>query len=107
MINGYDFDETIYDGDSSVDFFKYSLKRNKKVLLQAPIQVFGLILYILKIIDKTKFKEYIFSFLKRINNIDDYIEDFWDIHYNKIKPWYLKTKRLVNFCLKIVTIMKK
>ena len=64
MINGYDFDETIYDGDSSVDFFKYSLKRNKKVLLQAPIQVFGLILYILKIIDKTKFKEYIFSFLK-------------------------------------------
>ena len=93
MINGYDFDETIYDGDSSVDFFKYSLKRNKKVLLQAPIQVFGLILYILKIIDKTKFKEYIFSFLKRINNIDDYIEDFWDIHYNKIKPWYLNQKK--------------
>ena len=32
MINSYDFDKTIYDGDSSADFYKYCLKRNKKVL---------------------------------------------------------------------------
>ena len=93
MINGYDFDETIYDGDSSVDFYKYSLKRNKKVLLQLPIQIFGVMLYILKIIDKTKFKEYVFSFLKRIDNVDDYIKDFWKSHYKNIKPWYLEQKQ--------------
>ena len=32
MINGYDFDETIYDGDSSVDFYFFCLRKNKKVL---------------------------------------------------------------------------
>lgn len=30
MINAYDFDETIYDGDSSVNFYKYCLKKTKK-----------------------------------------------------------------------------
>lgn len=89
MINAYDFDETIYDGDSSVDFYFYSLKRNKKVLLQLPIQVWGALLYILHIIDKTKMKERIFSYLKRIDNIDDYINGFWKTHKKNIKKWYL------------------
>ena len=71
MINSYDFDKTIYDGDSSADFYKYCLKRNKKVLLQVPVQLWGTLLYVIKIIDKTKFKEKIFSFLKRIDNIDN------------------------------------
>lgn len=26
-MNVYDFDETIYDGDSTVDFYKYCLRR--------------------------------------------------------------------------------
>lgn len=92
MINAYDFDKTIYDGDSSVDFYKYCLKKNKKVLLNVPIQLFGTILYVLKIIDKTRFKERVFSYLKRIDNIDNYIDDFWKINYQKIKKWYLNQK---------------
>ncbi len=92
MINAYDFDETIYNGDSSVDFYFYSLKRNKKVLLQLPVQLWGVILYVLKIVDKTKFKEKVFSYLKRIDNVDDYITDFWKIHKKNIKKWYLDQK---------------
>ena len=92
MINSYDFDGTIYDGDSSVDFYIYSIRRNKKVLLQVPIQLWGIILYLLRIIDKTKFKEYIFSYLKRIDNINEYVDDFWKKHYKNIKDWYLKQK---------------
>ena len=56
MINGYDFDKTIYASDSSVDFYKFCLKKNKKLLLMLPNQIYGLILYILGIIDKTKAK---------------------------------------------------
>ncbi len=93
MINGYDFDGTIYDGDSSVDFYLFCLKRNKKVLLQLPIQIWGTILYILGLIDKTAFKEKIFSFLKRIDNVDDYIKEFWNQNEKKIKPWYLEQKK--------------
>ena len=92
MINAYDFDETIYDGDSSVDFYKYCLKRNKRVLLSAPIQLFGAILYIFKVTDKTRFKERVFSFLKRIDDIDTYVDDFWKSHYKNIKKWYLDQK---------------
>ena len=90
MINGYDFDGTIYDGDSSLDFYLYSVKRNKKILLTLPHQIYGLILYIIKKIDKTKCKEYIFSFLQEIDDIDDYIEKFWKRNYTKIKKWYLE-----------------
>lgn len=89
MINGYDFDGTIYDGDSSVDFYKFCLKKNKKILLNAPIQIWGICLYILGIIDKTSMKEKIFSFLKRIDNVDDYIKEFWTTHKKNIKKWYL------------------
>jgi len=92
MINAYDFDETIYDGDSSVDFYKFCLKKNKKVLLALPIQIYGVVVYLLKIKDKTYFKEKVFSFLKMIKNVDDLIKKFWEKNYIKIKPWYLKQK---------------
>ena len=90
MINAYDFDETIYDGDSSVDFYFYCLKRNKKVLLSIPTQAWGSILYALKLVDKTRFKEHVFAFLKHIKNVDEYVEDFWKGHEKNIKDWYRK-----------------
>lgn len=92
MINAYDFDGTIYDGDSSADFYFYCLKRNKKVLLQLPVQFIGTILYILKIYNKTKFKEKVFSFLKRIDDTDEYVKDFWKENKKNIKEWYFKQK---------------
>ena len=88
MINGYDFDETIYDGDSSVDFYFFCLVKNKKVLKQLPDQLKGFIKYKTKKIDKTEFKEYVFSFLKYIDNVDEYVKEFWDKNYKNIKSWY-------------------
>ena len=88
MINGYDFDETIYDGDSSVNFYLFCLKKNKKVLKQLPTQIKGLIKYKTKKIEKTEFKEYVFSFLKHIDNVDLYVEELWKENYKKIKSWY-------------------
>lgn len=93
MINAYDFDETIYDGDSSVDFYLYCLKRKPSIIIMAPIQIYGALLYFLKIKNKDFMKERIFSFLKMIKNIDDYIEDFWIKHKKNIKEWYLKQKK--------------
>ena len=90
MINAYDFDETIYNGDSSVDFFMFCLKKNKKVLKQLPTQIRGLIKYKTKKIEKTEFKEYVFSFLTQLDDVDKYISEFWDTHYKNIKEWYFK-----------------
>lgn len=92
MINAYDFDETIYNGDSSVDFYMYCLKRKPSILRFALHQLKGVILYKLKIKDKDYMKEHIFSFLKGIKEIDTYIEDFWKLKEKNIKQWYLDQK---------------
>lgn len=86
-MNVYDFDGTIYNGDSTVDFFLYALKHNRAVLGKLPKQACGFILYGFKRIDKTKLKEYFFSFLPAIN-ADELVEAFWNSRQHKIFDWY-------------------
>ena len=43
-MNVYDFDKTIYDGDASLDFWKYSVKRQPLLVFYLPYQVFSAIL---------------------------------------------------------------
>ncbi len=92
-VNVYDFDDTIYRGDSSRDFYFYCLFKYKKLFLLQPIVGFYSILFLLKIYPKTQFKEKVFSFLKWIPNIDDELKQFWDKHICNIKPFYENTKK--------------
>lgn len=87
-MNVYDFDNTIYDADSSIEFYKYCIKIKKKILVVLPKQVLCFILYKLKLIKKNKFKEVYFSFLKYFDNIDDVVKSFWEINMLKITDWY-------------------
>lgn len=91
-MNVYDFDGTIYNGDSTVDFFLYALKRNPSVLLYLPKQTWGFVLYGTKCIDKTNLKEYFFSFLTAINT-ENLVESFWNQNLHKIFDWYIKQQR--------------
>ena len=90
-MNVYDFDGTIYNGDSSIDFYFYSLRRNPRVILYLPKQLFAFILYFLKIIDKTRVKEEFFSFVKLID-IEEFVSGFWNRNRRKIFTWYLEQK---------------
>jgi len=92
-MNVYDFDKTIYDGDSTVDFFLYVLKRKPTLIRYIPRQVFGFFLYFIRKIDKTRLKEYFFCFLKEINAID-LVEDFWTLNEDKIVNWYLRQQKV-------------
>lgn len=89
-IIAYDFDGTIYDGDSSVDFYKFCFSKKKSICKYWIKQFWFLILYILGIKTKTEMKEVFFCFLKSFNNQKKLVEDFWNVHYTKIKKWYLK-----------------
>jgi len=91
-INLYDFDKTIYDGDSSVDFYLYCLKRKPSIILLIPSQFLALIKYKTKRITKEKMKETFFTFFKKININDNLIKDFWNKHDKKIKKFYLDEK---------------
>ena len=91
-MNIYDFDGTIYDGDSSIDFFKFCIHKNKKCLLILPKFLLSILLYIIKIKDKEYLKSCFYSFLKYFNNIDEIIDDFWKINRSKIKEFYKSQK---------------
>ena len=93
MMNVYDFDDTIYNGDSSLDFVLFCLKKNKKLFKYIPHIILGFILYIFKIIKKTKMKEYFFSFLESIDG-EVYVEEFWKTHQKNIKKFYLDNKKM-------------
>lgn len=88
----YDWDGTIYDGDSSVDFLFYCIKKNKKLFWFFIKKIPYFLKYIFKLISTTEFKEEIFSFLKTIKNIDSYVDDFWKQNKHKVKNFYLDKK---------------
>lgn len=89
MLNLYDFDKTIYDGDSTIDFYKFMLKNNIKIIKYFPRQVLSIIKYKLGKITKEQMKETFFLFLKDFNNTEDLINTFWQKNIKKIKKWYL------------------
>lgn len=86
----YDFDGTIYDGDSSVDFFKFCLKKDKSIYKMLPKVVIKFLAYKSKNITDTELKEFIFSFLKNFKNVDEIVKEFWKTHESKIKNFYLE-----------------
>ncbi len=88
-MNVYDFDGTIYNGDSSVDFFLYAIRRKPSVLRYVPKQIAGFVLYGIKKIDKTELKKYFFSFLRGVDG-EALSKEFWTSNYDKIFDWYLK-----------------
>ncbi len=86
----YDFDGTIYDGDSSFDFIVYCHLKNLKLLKNIPKYILAAFKYKFKLITKTEMKEIFFSFLKEVKNIDKLVKDFWKTHEKNIKEFYLK-----------------
>lgn len=91
-VNMYDFDKTIYDGDSSVDFFKFCYKKGYVKFSNLLSIVGASIRYVSGVIDITKFKEIVFGFLSNIDDIDSVVDEFWDRNRYKIKEFYLVKK---------------
>lgn len=86
-MNIYDFDNTIYEGDTGVDMVLYGLKKY-------PFKVIKCIIKGLKLKRKYKttniseVKEEFFAFLYEIKDLDKFINSFIDSHIKNIKPWY-------------------
>lgn len=91
-MNVYDFDKTIYDGDSTLDFYIYCLRKKPVLIKYFPIQFHALLKYKLKKCTKLYFKEQFYSFLNGIDNVDRFVEEFWDKNQKKIKKWYIHSK---------------
>ena len=83
----YDFDETIYDGDSTMDFLKFLITKKIWLVVFIVVFVYNFIRYKLKIITKEKLKESFFSIFKYFDNIDELLIEFWEIKEKNIKPF--------------------
>ena len=92
-MNVFDFDGTIYDGDSSKDFYFFCLKNYPQIRKKAPATLLYGAGYGLKIIKKLTFKEKLFSFVEDIEDLDKAVSDFWAKNKRNIKNWYLAMKQ--------------
>ena len=85
----YDFDGTIYDGDSGADLVMYVLKKK-------PLKIFSVIgngiKYLFKLCSKEEFKSKIFKFVVDTDDLNGLIEDFWLKHERKIKDFWRNKK---------------
>lgn len=87
-MNVYDFDGTIYSGDSTVDFYFFILRRHPSVIRVLPKQLGAMAKYKLGKISLTEAKEAFFSFLPIISDISSETKLFCERFQNKIMPWY-------------------
>ena len=91
-MNVFDFDGTIYHGDSSKDFFFYCLKHYPKTRGKIfPVLLYGAG-FGLGIVKKKTFKQKLFSIVQKIPDIDNVVLDFWKEHRKNIKKWYMEIK---------------
>lgn len=91
-MNVYDFDGTIYKGDSTLDFYLFALRRKPALVCCWPRQLRGILLYKLHKISKTDMKEYFYCFLQKIP-AEEMLEEFWNEKQCRICSWYLQQKK--------------
>lgn len=92
-MNIYDFDKTIYDGDSTADFIKFCAKKHKKTWKTLIPMAWAFFLYALGIYTKTQFKEKMYRFLQYVPDIDTTLIEFWDAHEKNILDYYKAQKQ--------------
>ena len=87
-MNVFDFDNTIFEGDSTYRFFRFCLRRHPRVALYLPrIGWAALKYYAFHIGDKTRFKERMYTFLKACRPAED-VDAFWRINLPRIREFY-------------------
>lgn len=94
----FDFDNTIYDGESGMDIFLYFLKKDPKGVAKfVPKFMEGFIKYKRHKITidevKSEYADSIKEYFKRIDDFDKEFEKFWDINEKNIKAFYLKIQK--------------
>ncbi len=91
-MNVYDFDNTIYRGESAIDFFVYYLKRDPKLLAYVPSVAKALIDYKAQRISIDdalgKYAAIVENYCRSVEDLEGDIKKFWDKNIVKIKPFY-------------------
>ena len=78
-MNVYDFDNTIYDGESIVDFFAFCIQKKKSLCKYIPLAIYTVALY------KTNSS----LIIENKEFADELIKEFWTLNKHKLKKYFL------------------
>ena len=75
----YDFDGTLYRGDSTRDFLLWCVQRHPRVMRALPrAGIAATACFGMHVIEKTRFKQALYRFLPLVPDIEREVERFWE-----------------------------
>ena len=96
-VNVYDFDNTIYNGETLVDFILYYVKRDVKIWKYIPKLIVIAIKDAFHLFTVQEAIEAYASFLEgyyvNMGDLSESVVDFWNRNEKKIKPWYEEVRK--------------
>lgn len=92
-MNVYDWDNTIYRGDSTAQFVGWLYIHRPLTLLSIPRTVICAVLWGCHIISKQTFKENLYHMFVFVKDMDKTADAFVDSHMNHVKDFYKKQQK--------------
>ena len=97
-VNVYDFDNTLYDGETLVDFILYYVRRDIKIWKYLPKLIVIAIKDACHLFTVEEAIEAYASFLEgyyvtKTDSFADAVVRFWNKNEKKIKPWYNEVRK--------------
>lgn len=92
-MNGYDFDDTIFRGNSTRRFYFFCMLRLPYLVIMVPIILLAGILYAVRILKKNTFLFVLEWYVALVPRADRFAVKFWNKNMKRIKAWYLEQKR--------------
>ena len=95
LIDVYDFDGTIYDGDSTADFVLFTLRRHPEMIAGLPSVAIAALKLALRKINLTKFKSVLFGEMSKRFSLEEEADAFWKSMKTRAKlgAWFFDTPR--------------
>lgn len=92
-MNGYDFDDTILNGNSMVKFSIFCTLRLPYLILFIPVLIVASLLRWVRILNKNRYLHMISLFVAIVPHAEKFASKFWDKNMKNIKQWYLAQRR--------------
>lgn len=93
-MKAFDFDNTLYHGESSLDFALFMIKKNKKIILWLPRIFINLLTYKLCLIKTEQIVSLINAFMKSVikkdYDVEALVDEFWKENKQKLNKNLVK-----------------
>lgn len=93
IMSSYDFDDTIFRGNSMRRFSIFCTIRLPYLLLYLPVLLIAFLLRAVRILNKNIYLLLLEGFVIFVPRVDRFVAKFWDKNMSRIKSWYLDRKR--------------